>query len=66
MGDTYLKPTRVPSGNIGKHKEQNGLFHNPPEYPQLGGFSSAAKGKWGSNKMTLEKGGPTAQKGRPI
>jgi hypothetical protein len=67
MPQDFLRPTRTPGLNsIGKRREEDGQFRNPPLYTQLGGFSSASKGKWDSNKMTLERGGPSALKGRPI
>jgi hypothetical protein len=67
MPQDFLKPTRMPGLNaIGKRREEEGQFRNPPLYTELGGFSSASKGKWDSNKMTLERGGPSALKGRPI
>jgi hypothetical protein len=51
---------------------ENGIFRNPPTYSVLGGFTSEQKltdptGK--RNKiggMGLERGGPSAQKGKPI
>jgi hypothetical protein len=67
MPQDFLRPTRVPAMNeIGKRREENGQFRNSPLYTRLGGFSSAAKGRWDSNKMTLERGGPSALRGRPI
>ena len=45
---------------------EDGQFRNPPTYSDFGGFSSADKSKFQNNKMTLERGGPTAVKGRPI
>lgn len=66
MPEGYLRPTRVPTTDLGKRKEEDGIFRNPPSYTEFGGFSSAAKAKLSDNKMTLERGGPTAQKGRPL
>jgi hypothetical protein len=66
MAQDFLKPTRVPTSDLGKRKMEDGMFRNPPTYSELGGFTSADKGKFQNNKMTLERGGPTAQKGRPI
>ena len=66
MAQDFLKPTKVPTGNLGTRKEEDGQFRNPPTYTKLGGFTSAAKGKFGGNEMTLEKGGPSAKAGRPI
>jgi hypothetical protein len=66
MAQDFLKPTRVPTGDLKNRKMEDGMFRNPPTYSELGGFTSADKGKFQNNKMTLERGGPTAQKGRPI
>ena len=66
MAQDFLKPTKVPTGDFGKRREENGQFRNPPTYTELGGFTSASKGKFAQNKMTLEKGGPSAKAGRPI
>lgn len=67
----YLRP-KVRVGNLDKRQMEDGMFRNPPTYTSLGGFSSSAK--WTDptgqrNKtggMSLERGGPTAQKGKPI
>ena len=51
---------------------ENGIFRNPPTYTALGGFTSESKLTEPSGKrykisgMGLERGGPTAQKGKPI
>ena len=66
MAQDFLKPTRVPTSDLGKRRMEDGQFRNPPTYSELGGFTSADKGKFMNNKMTLERGGPTAVKGRPI
>jgi hypothetical protein len=67
MPQDFLKPTRTPGLNdIGKRREEDGQFRNPPLYTKLGGFTSSAKGKMDGNKMTLERGGPSALRGRPI
>ena len=66
MAQDFLRPTKVPTSDLGKRKMDDGLFKNPPSYSEFGGFSSAAKGKFSENKMTLEKGGPSALKGRPL
>jgi hypothetical protein len=62
----FLKPTKVASSDMGKRRMEDGQFRNPPTYSQLGGFTSADKGKFQDNKMTLERGGPGSVKGRPI
>lgn len=67
----YLRP-KVRTGGIGTRKMEDGIFRNPPTYTALGGFSSATKwtdpsGKrQGTGAPSLERGGPTAQKGKPI
>lgn len=66
----YLKP-KTP-GAKKQNPMENGMFRNAPTYTHLGGFTSSAKltdpaGKRQSvSGMSLERGGPTAQKGKPI
>jgi hypothetical protein len=66
MSQSYLKPkTKAPDMIRDK---RNGQFRNAPAYNEgLGGFYSAEKlpGNPGKN-MGLERGGPTARKGKPI
>jgi hypothetical protein len=67
----YLRP-KVKVGNLSRRTMEDGQFRNPPVYTALGGFTSEAK--WTSptgqrNKTglpSLERGGPSAQKGKPI
>jgi hypothetical protein len=67
MPQDFLKPTKIPNASdFGKRRENDGMFHNPPTFTKLGGFTSAEKGKFSGNKMTLERGGPSAKRGRPI
>ena len=67
----YLRP-KVRTGNLSRRTMEDGIFRNPPTYTQLGGFTSERKltdptGKrYGIDGMTLERGGPTAQKSKPI
>lgn len=67
----YLRP-KVRTGNLSTRQMEDGMFRNPPTYTALGGFTSSAKwtdpsGKrMGTGGMSLERGGPTAQKGKPI
>lgn len=67
----YLRP-KVRVGNLSTRQMEDGQFRNPPTYTSLGGFTSAQKwtdptGKRnGTGAPTLERGGPTAQKGKPI
>lgn len=66
----YLRPKA--SAPARTRKMENGIFRNPPTYTQLGGFTSEAKLTDPSGKrykisgMNLERGGPGAQKGKPI
>lgn len=67
----YLRP-KVRVGNLGRRTMEDGIFRNPPTYSAFGGFTSEAKltnptgqrNKTGGT--TLERGGPTALKGKPI
>lgn len=67
----YLKP-KTKGPNKFNNPMENGLFRNPPTYTNLGGFTSSGKftdptGKRNSiSGMSLERGGPTSQKGKPI
>ena len=67
----YLKP-KVRAGNLATRQMQDGMFRNPPTYTALGGFTSEGKLTDPSGQrnkisgMSLERGGPTAQKGKPI
>jgi hypothetical protein len=66
----YLRP-KVRQASMTRSME-NGIFRNPPTYTSLGGFTSSQKltdptgqrNKIGG--MTLERGGPSSQKGKPI
>ena len=66
MAQDFLKPTKVNSSDLSKRKMEDGMFRNPPTYSDLGGFTEADNSKFQNNKMTLERGGPSAVKGRPI
>ena len=67
----YLRP-KVKTGNLATRRMEDGIFRNPPTYTSLGGFSSESKltspagqrNKIGG--MSLERGGPTSHKGKPI
>lgn len=67
----YLRP-KTRTGNLSTRSMENGQFRNPPTYTQLGGFTSSQKWtdpsghRYKTGGMTLERGGPTAQKGKPI
>jgi hypothetical protein len=66
----YLKP-KVRNAQP-KRQMENGIFRNPPTYTALGGFTSERKYTEPSGKRqsidspSLERGGPSAQKGKPI
>jgi hypothetical protein len=65
MSQSYMKP------KVGDPKmlrsERNGQFVNPPLWMVWGGGGSSAMLRRGTNKnLQLEKGGPTARKGKPI
>lgn len=66
MSNDLLRPKGVHTSDLDRRKQHNGQFYNPPYYMEYGGFSSASKGMFEQNKMTLEKGGPEAVRGRPI
>lgn len=67
----YLRP-KVKTGNLSTRRMEDGIFRNPPTYTALGGFTSESKltdasGKrYSTGGMTLERGGPSAQKGKPV
>jgi hypothetical protein len=67
----YLRP-KVRTGNLGTRTMQDGMFQNPPTYTQLGGFTSSQKltdpsgRRMGGTSMSLERGGPSSQRGKPI
>jgi hypothetical protein len=61
---TYLKP-KVSTGNMDTKQKKRGMFVGNAPYPELGGFTSASKLGKGEN-MAIEKGGPSAVKGKPI
>ena len=65
MGDySYLKP-KVAVGDLGERKRKNGMFQNPPSYPQLGGFSGASSVPERDRPLGMEKG-DLVRKGRPV
>lgn len=69
MANDFLKPRGVDTSNLDRRKMvdgPDGRFWNPPMYMDYGGGSSAEKFKFDRNKMTLERGGPTAAGGRPL
>lgn len=65
-GPNYLKPgTKTPEF---LRKKQNGQFSNPPLYMPMGGAKSKAMLNQGedSKELALERGGPSAKRGRPF
>ena len=67
----FLRP-KVRVGELSRRTMESGIFRNPPTYTALGGFTSERKFTEPSGKRmsigspSLEKGGPSAQKGKPI
>jgi hypothetical protein len=67
----YLRP-KVKVGNLSRRTMEDGIFRNPPTYTALGGFTSEAKltspsgERYKTGAPSLERGGPTAQKNKPI
>jgi hypothetical protein len=67
----YLRP-KVKVGNLSRRTMEEGIFRNPPTYTELGGFTSEQKWSDPSGRRhatglpSLERGGPTAQKNKPI
>jgi hypothetical protein len=67
MAEDFLKPRGMDTKALDKRRMEDGQFRNPPLFmDKLGGFTSAERGKFDRNKMTLEKSGPSSVKGRPI
>ena len=65
MSSDFLKP-KTSTPNI-RRRRNNGQFVNPPTYMELGGFTSADKATAPNQRdMKLERGGPSARKGKPI
>jgi hypothetical protein len=68
----YLRPKGGSPKKSGRQEMENGIFRNPPQYTALGGFTSEAKFTDPSGmrkrvgRPSLEKGGPSAQRGKPI
>jgi hypothetical protein len=55
---------KAPTPQIDR-KTRNGMFQNPPSYPQLGGFKGASHLDEPTRPLGLEKGELT-RKGKPI
>lgn len=66
MAEDFMKPRGVKTQELGTRRQKEGQFYNPPLFEDWGGFSSASKGRFDQNKMTLERGGPQSVRGRPI
>lgn len=60
----YLEPKVGAPDLVRKH--QNGQAVNPPSYMEFGGFKNAKGLNRGDALMVMEKGGPQAQRGKPI
>jgi hypothetical protein len=71
MSEGFLRP-KVRVGNLSTRRMEDGIFRNPPTYTALGGFTSESKltdpagERYRTGRPSLERGGPTAQKGKPI
>ena len=63
--DTYLRPN-MKFGNLGDRKRKNGMFMNPPSFTGLGGFDREQAYPAQGGEMQLERGGPFAQRGKPV
>jgi hypothetical protein len=67
----YLRP-KANTSNLSTRRMEDGQFRNPPTYTQLGGFTSSQKltdpsgHRYKTGGPTLERGGPSSQKGKPI
>lgn len=67
----YLRP-KVRTGDLSRRRMEDGIFRNPPTYTALGGFTSESKltdpsgRRMATGAPSLERGGPTAQRGKPI
>lgn len=67
----FLRP-KVKVGNLQTRQMEDGMFRNPPTYTHLGGFTSSNRltdpsgQRQRTGGMSLERGGPTSQKGKPI
>lgn len=57
-----FKPSTSGSG-LGKKKDTNGQFVNPPEYPATGGFTGSGKTGGKSGIMSTQKT-PSAKSGK--
>lgn len=64
----YLKPKVDSPKFLRDNNQRNGQFINPPLYMQFGGMGSSRKLHRDGlgNNMSLERGGPSARKGKPI
>lgn len=60
----YLEPKVKDPDLMRKH--QNGQAINPPSFMDLGGFKNAGGLNRGESDMNMERGGPQANKGKPI
>ena len=61
-GSGLFKPQTSTSG-LGKKKEDDGQFANPPAYPETSGFTGASKVKKGQVGFPLQKA-PSAKSGK--
>lgn len=66
MSEKEVGRPKVSIKNAGRVKENNGPFRQVGEFPKMGGLTSASKWTGSNPSLALEKGGPQAQKGKPI
>jgi len=66
MSEKEVGRPKVSYKNPGRVKENNGPFRQVGEYPSMGGLTASSKWTGSNPSMALEKGGPAAQKGKPI
>ena len=72
MADGLFRPKYGRTDNLSTRRMEDGIFRNPPTYTALGGFTSESKltnpsgERYATGKPSLERGGPSAQRGKPI
>jgi hypothetical protein len=72
MSDGLFRPKAGRTDNLNTRRMEDGIFRNPPTYTALGGFTSEQKWtdpagrRYAIGGPSLERGGPSSQKGKPI
>lgn len=64
MSDSSLFKPKTSSAGLGQKKTDDGQFANPPEYPEVGGFSKASVINDDSRDAGVVEKTPSARKGR--